>query len=180
VLIIVCLICRAASADLFEDFQDGDYTNDPTWTGDSSFYSVTLDPISMTNYALRGTGTAAGHRKLETVFAEPVPWQDFSFSIELMSTVQSNFRPYIQFGNASFTQGYSWMQWEHIAYLYDRIVEPTSIPPGSGSVYGAAEQRNPYETNHDVGLDALARVLESLRVVQRSQPIRPTLRRAGR
>jgi len=35
-------------------------------------------------------------------------------------------------------------------------------------------------TNHDVGLDALARVLESLRVVQRSQPIRPTLRRAGR
>ena len=71
---------------LFDDFEDGDYTQNPEWVDTHTLGSayVTVDPLDPDNSVLKIRGEAAGHRVL---MADAVhPRTGFDISADIMAT----------------------------------------------------------------------------------------------
>ena len=71
----------SATPNVFDDFEDGNYTDGPTWfvTNAVGLDEVVSDALFSGNLALRMRGTGSAHRRIDTVAS--VPWDGFSFSV---------------------------------------------------------------------------------------------------
>jgi len=65
---VVLLVSNVTNAVLFDNFEDGDTTNNPTWdvTNALGTHSITEDPFRIDNLVLQATGTISAHRALNT------------------------------------------------------------------------------------------------------------------
>lgn len=101
--VLVVLLCGPAYADLIDDFQDGDYTANPTWTVNNAAYgasSVAADPVRSGNLAVKIHGTEEAHRGLDT--SVDSPFAGFDLSAEFLATVDNDFHPVISVSNSSW------------------------------------------------------------------------------
>lgn len=101
VSLLLLTVPTSVLASLVDDFEDGDYTTDPTWTvnpetpfGDTQ---VVTDPLRPPNLVLAGYGTETGHRLLETPLS-PTPWANFGVAAEMLTLN----------GDVSLAVGVSW------------------------------------------------------------------------
>lgn len=104
---------------VFDDFQDGDYTTEPPWDGGTSNYSVVPDPTDPANLVLQGTGGPGQHIPLEPVLDEEVPWSDFYFAVDVMSSVPTDFNPLLSTRTEDGAVGYTWHQFHNEACIGD-------------------------------------------------------------
>lgn len=75
-------------ADVFDDFEDGEYTSSPEWfvTSVPGSSIVLLDPIDSSNLVLRLQGTDTAHRRLATEAG--IPWRGFALSVDFRGDAQ--------------------------------------------------------------------------------------------
>jgi hypothetical protein len=81
--VLLGLIVAPCYADLFDDFEDGDYTSNPAWTvveaGGSA--AIVPDPLTPPNLVLEGVGGTLNPHRLRTPVDMPVLWFDLSFDL---------------------------------------------------------------------------------------------------
>lgn len=89
VLAALVVMPSPARADLFDGFEDGDYTSNPPWevVNLQGTAAVAPDPIGPDEFALRGYGSPAAHHLLATDVA--MSWNGFHASHEFLATGES-------------------------------------------------------------------------------------------
>lgn len=72
----------SARADIIDDFEDGDYTNNPVWfvSNDIGSDVIGQDLFDPANTALAMRGTDSGHRRIAT--ETDVAWSGFSYAVD--------------------------------------------------------------------------------------------------
>ncbi|MHC4335776.1 MAG: PEP-CTERM sorting domain-containing protein [Planctomycetota bacterium] len=90
-----------ASAVLVEDFEDGDYTENPTWivTSDMGQDVIEADPIRADNLALKIRGIEWAGRSITASLSEGIPAEDYDASFEMLATAWWHFSAYVEFGS---------------------------------------------------------------------------------
>lgn len=94
--LLLCLFAVSAptAGDVFDGFEDGDYTSDPPWTvmnpedGDSA---VVADPTRPDNLVASGYGTEGHERVLQTPVT--MDWAGFHLSSEILCLHNNEFGP---------------------------------------------------------------------------------------
>ncbi len=94
---------------VFEDFEDGDVTINPTWylyhtNPEVGQGMIASDPIRSGNLVYKGYGTPTGHRVLQTPLDPQIPWDSFNLSMEFMAT-QGYFSIWYGFKNDNYEMG---------------------------------------------------------------------------
>ncbi len=92
VLIGGIIAVGSVHAEVFDDFEDGNYTADPPWTVAyaQGAAEVVSDPVRPENLVLGGYGTETGHHVLQT--PATMPWTSFDVSLEVL-TLNNDFSP---------------------------------------------------------------------------------------
>ncbi|MBN1514617.1 MAG: hypothetical protein JXB13_21550 [Phycisphaerae bacterium] len=96
-VLLVCTCGSIASANVYDGFEDGDYTNNPTWTvvpipDVTGAAEVVADPVRPGNLVLAGYGQESRHYGLTTWVA--MPWTSFDMSMDIL-TLANDFNPKI-------------------------------------------------------------------------------------
>ena len=93
IIVAVLLVAGGATpgvvmADFFENFEDGNYTSNPTWAVTNHVGSalIAADPLRSNNMVLKSKGTATAEEVLEASLTESVPWEGFDFSVQFRSS----------------------------------------------------------------------------------------------
>jgi hypothetical protein len=75
-LALAALLCTAAQAQFTDDFSDGDFTNDPTWSGDVDLFTIVEEAG---NNLLRSNspGAATYHLSTPSTLASDAQWEFF-------------------------------------------------------------------------------------------------------
>ena len=91
-LFLIASLSINAFAAVIDDFEDGDYTDNPTWEVYSSFGSdaVVADPYRADNLIYKSQGTATGGRILYNFFEteDYIPWHGFDLEYEFLATAE--------------------------------------------------------------------------------------------
>ena len=92
ILVIGFVSTPVKSTMIYEDFEDGDYTNNPAWWvyTEVGADEVTADPIRSDNLVWKAYGTDTGHRVLKTSVSG-IPWDTFDVSLEYRAASNANF-----------------------------------------------------------------------------------------
>ena len=79
-------------AGIIEDFEDGDWTNNPTWWISENVGSglITSDPVRPDNLVWKAYGTDTAHRILSTDVSD-VSWDSFDISLDYKTSSSGNF-----------------------------------------------------------------------------------------
>ncbi len=86
-ILVVAFSMAPARADLFDGFEDGDWTANPAWVDSNPGYGVdggvVADPVRPNNLVWKAMGTASGaDRAIATTDFAPMPWMGFHASVE--------------------------------------------------------------------------------------------------
>jgi hypothetical protein len=137
-LLITLLLClvSVAAADVLDDFEDGDYTDNPSW--DIVFYrpgmglmSVVADPLDPGNLVLKGHGDETGHHVIGTDLETPVPWEGVRFSMDILASSGCKYHPaiFLRTDDPSYFVGVSlYYDWGAQDLPMLRVYEPGSEP----------------------------------------------------
>ncbi len=90
--VVVFTAGSVASAAVYENFEDGDYTNNPAWWVDLDMGAdeISNDPVRQDNLVWKAYATETGHRVLKTNVSG-IPWDTFDVSLEYMASTSGNF-----------------------------------------------------------------------------------------
>ena len=104
VLVGILLIPSTLNAEFFDDFEDGDYTNNPTWTVTNNVGEATVvaDPLRQNNMVLRSYGTAGSQQVVETELENSIPGLGFNMSVEFLSSTDW-YHPYFRIVSDSYS-----------------------------------------------------------------------------
>jgi hypothetical protein len=82
--IIILLIAATEAKAFYEDFEDGDYTQNPAWllTGTYHWQEVVDSPTDPANKVIRIHGTKEGATTIVTNLSEPITFRDFCISYD--------------------------------------------------------------------------------------------------
>ena len=95
-LVLIMMVLKPVLAQtevlFFEDFEDGDYTNNPVWWVSENLGSgiITNDPIRPDNLVWKAFGTNTGHRILSTDVCG-IAWNTFDVSMDYKVSDSGNF-----------------------------------------------------------------------------------------
>ena len=94
VLAVLIMLNRVANANLFDDFEDGDYTQNPVWLLAETYHwqEVVDSPTDPNNKVIRIHGTREGASAIATILSEPITFRDFCVSYDFYA-VEYNFCP---------------------------------------------------------------------------------------
>ena len=89
-ILVIGFTSGSAVSSIYEDFEDGDYTNNPTWSPKHPPVDaeVVTDPIDSTNLSLRSYGSYTGEQILESYLDSRIPWSEVDFSIEFFASTE--------------------------------------------------------------------------------------------
>ncbi len=91
VVTVVVTTAAVSSADIIDDFEDGDFTQNPTWTpGAFGSVEVATDPLRPGNMVVKTHGTEGAHSGLATPVNQS--WTGFSVEMEFLADT-TNFSP---------------------------------------------------------------------------------------
>ena len=133
--LFVLIIAFAMSTDVLgavsEDFEDGDYTNDPAWWlyNDRGDDSITADPIRTDNLVWMAYGGGRSHHMLRTDVSG-IQWSQLDVSFEYKASASGNFHA-AWFG--TIDQGLS-----TIGLWYDPVEHDSDVRLYILQEYGAA------------------------------------------
>ncbi len=86
-ILALAFLVVPARADLFDGFEDGDWTANPAWVDSNPGYGwdggVVADPVRPDNLVWKAMGTPSGAaRAIATTDFAPMPWMGFHASVE--------------------------------------------------------------------------------------------------
>ena len=112
VLVSLLMMTGISFAVLFDDFQDGDTTNNPTWNVmvDQGEGMVASDPVRSGNLAWKAYGTEAGHRVLGTNVSG-IPWYSFDISLEYKASTSANYHGSWELQSDGASKGFDFGLW---------------------------------------------------------------------
>lgn len=89
-ILLGCLAISVASAQVADDFSDGDFTQNPTWAGNGTDFTV--NPVG--ELQLNATTAGAATLAVKTSIPSDAVW-DFKFRLEFAPSNQNLFRVYL-------------------------------------------------------------------------------------
>jgi hypothetical protein len=95
-VIMAVVLGSPARADLlFDGFEDGNWTSNPTWFEVNQGYGqnggIVADPVRPNNHVWKVMGSEAAGRYLATSDFAPMPWTGFRSSVEFLTTTSRRF-----------------------------------------------------------------------------------------
>lgn len=88
-LLVAAVLGPPARADLYDDFEDGNWTSNPTWFDMNGAHGqdggIVSDPIRPSNLVWKATGTGGAHQHIATTDFTPMTWETFRCSVEVLN-----------------------------------------------------------------------------------------------
>lgn len=93
-LVFILMMVGISYGAIIEDFEDGDYTNDPAWIIGNSHMAdpvIEADPVRSDNFVVQMKGASQSEQSLIVDLETPQPWLGFNYKEEYFAqTVITN------------------------------------------------------------------------------------------